>query len=255
MIYLVLGMHKSGTTLVASALHESGIDMGEDFRQDAGYSEQKYEAKWGQVINDAMLGTGCDLLSLKVTSACLGGFSMNEPIAARMQEGIAHHCGQYADWGFKDPRSALTYRYWREKLQTHRIIVVYRDPRSIWRRYSRFINWSGLRSPFTVWEDYNDRILEAAAVADHRDVLYLCFDRLLTERSEWERLERFANRQLADVCDPQQSANRFTESLWSKLQYRMLEEPAGRRVRDTYRRLDRLRHEQVAHPVSDTGDG
>jgi len=31
MIYVVLGMHKSGTTLVSQILHRSGIDMGDGF--------------------------------------------------------------------------------------------------------------------------------------------------------------------------------------------------------------------------------
>ena len=246
MIYLVLGMHKSGTTLVARALHESGIAMGEGFQEGAGYSEQKYEAKWAQDINDAMLGIGRDAFSLKVTSACLDGFTMDDGIAGRMREGIAHFSGHFADWGFKDPRSALTYRYWRDVLPSHKVIVVYRDPLSIWRRYSRFLSWTTIRSPFVVWEDYNSRILESVARTDYKDVLYLCFDRLLTERAEWDRLDRFTGRKLVDVCDPKQSANRFTESLLSRLQYRMLKLLAGGRVRDTHHRLDRLRQKQAA---------
>jgi len=248
MIYVILGMHKSGTTLVAKALHESGIAMGEGFRQDAGYSVQKYEAKWVRDINDAMLGTARDVFSLKVTSACLEGFTLNDDIVARMREGIAYYSERFADWGFKDPRSALTYRYWRDVLPPHRIIVVYRDPLSVWRRYSRFIRWRAMRSPFLVWEDYNGRVLEVVTHAEGGDVLYLCFDRLLSERAEWERLNRFTGRKLVDVCDPKQPANRFTESLWSKLQYRMLEVLAGDGVRDTYHRLDRLRQAQAAHP-------
>ncbi len=56
MIYVVLGMHKSGTTLVARTLHESGIIMGEEFPAGASYCSNKYEAKWPQSFSDEILG-------------------------------------------------------------------------------------------------------------------------------------------------------------------------------------------------------
>lgn len=34
MIYIVLGMHKSGTTLVASLLYKSGVNMGHDITDE-----------------------------------------------------------------------------------------------------------------------------------------------------------------------------------------------------------------------------
>ena len=33
-IYVVLGMHKSGTTLVSQTLHKSGVSMGPEFDED-----------------------------------------------------------------------------------------------------------------------------------------------------------------------------------------------------------------------------
>jgi len=251
MIYLVLGMHKSGTTLVARALHESGIPMGRGLQMGASYQELKYESNWAQEINDAILGVGRSEFSLKVTSKCLNGATLDERVAEKMHSGAGQFDSQYADWGFKDPRSALTYQYWRDNLPAHRLIVVYRDPLSVWRRYYRFIDWLTIRRPFVVWNDYNLRIIEALSRTKEQDVLYLCFDQLLSGRDEWERLERFVGRKLVEVCDPVQSANRFSGTLLSRLQYRLLRALAGSQVRDTYDRLNRLRLDQLGRIRND----
>lgn len=251
MIYIVLGMHKSGTTLVARALHESGIPMGEGFRKGASYQELKYESGWAQDINDAILGVGRGAFSLTVTSRCLNADAIDDQIAGKMRAGAERFSRQFADWGFKDPRSALTYQFWRDNLPAHRLIVVYRDPLSVWRRYYNFISWLAIRRPFTVWDDYNRRILASLSGVQEKDVLYLCFDRLMSGREEWKRLDRFVGRELVDVCDPVQSANRFSGSLLSRLQYRVLNVLAGSQVRETYGRLNRLRLEQAGRTQND----
>lgn len=44
MIFVVLGMHKSGTTLVSQILHHSGIPMGDGFDENVTYDGgNKYE--------------------------------------------------------------------------------------------------------------------------------------------------------------------------------------------------------------------
>ena len=48
MIFIILGMHKSGTTLLARALHESDVMMGESFPPGVEYAKAKYEARWVQ---------------------------------------------------------------------------------------------------------------------------------------------------------------------------------------------------------------
>ena len=51
MIYIILGMHKSGTTLISQILHKSGINMG-NFNEDVSYDQgNKYERPASQKIN------------------------------------------------------------------------------------------------------------------------------------------------------------------------------------------------------------
>lgn len=254
MIYIVLGMHKSGTTLVARTLHESGIPMGEGFPVGASYRDMKYEAGWAQDINDTILGVDRKEFSLRVRSSGLAGTGINDELAGKMQEGVAGYSAKFDDWGFKDPRTALTYRFWRGNLPAHKVIVVCRDPLAVWRRYSRFISWRKIRSPFLAWHDYNRAILDVVSGLPDDEVLFLGFEQLLSGRDEWARLDRFTGKRLANVCDPKQSVNRFSETGFAALQYRMLKALAGRTVLDTYNQFVQLRMDQIARERSEKSD-
>jgi len=58
MIYVILGMHKSGTTLVSSLLHNADINMIEDT------AEQDYD-KGGYYERESTLQLNYDILGLK----------------------------------------------------------------------------------------------------------------------------------------------------------------------------------------------
>lgn len=247
MIYVVLGMHKSGTTLVARALHESGIPMGQEFPKDADYSSVKYEARWAQEITDEILGLPRKCLSLEVTSRSLPERSVGEDVLARIRAKATELDGRYAAWGFKDPRAALTYRYWKDALPEHRVIVVYRDPVEVWRRYARVNKKWWSRRAFEVWADYNSSILEVVSRADGPGVLFLKFEDLLSGEAEWRRLSTFAEREIADVRVKGQSRFRVSDSQRHNLGYKLLQMAAGADARGIYEQLEALhRGERLA---------
>lgn len=243
MIYIVLGMHKSGTTLVARALHESGIVMGQEFPEDAEYSKVKYEAKWAQDISDGILGMSRKRLSLEVTSSSLPTGNVKESAFQTIRENIERLSSHYQDWGFKDPRAALTYRYWKQSLPAHKVIIVYRDPVEVWRRYARVKNRWWSRTAFRVWCDYNKSILDCVQACGNPDVLTLKFENLLSTQDEWRRLEKFVGRELTDVRDPDQSRFRIPEGRREMLRYKLLQKIAGAEVWSVYQRLESLRDE------------
>jgi hypothetical protein len=240
MIYIVLGMHKSGTTLLARALHESGIVMGQEFPQDADYSSVKFEAKWAQKISDEILGMSRKRLSLEVTSEALPSRGVNESVLLAIRENAQNLDNLYADWGFKDPRAALTYRYWKDSLPPHKVIIIYRDPIEVWRRYARVNHKWWSRAAFRVWCDYNKSILDSVHAENNPDVLVLKFETLLMTQEAWQRLEKFIGRDLTDVRDPGQSRFRVSKGRYSMLKYKVLQQLAGAEVRTVYQRLESL---------------
>lgn len=219
MIDVVLGMHKSGTTLVAETLHHSGIDMMDAVDDSRGYDDgNKWERESTKQLNHEMLGSA-GAYSLQVSAR--HGLTASANLVERMRQVVADIGGRHRDWGFKDPRTCLTYDAWAPVLPEHRLIVVYRLPEEGWAHY-----WSAARSPVKrlnvlqsflgSWCEYNAAILgilERASVP----AIVLHYTRLMEGDEEFRRLERFVGRPLVDRRIPGMNRSRPGHSLGYRL--------------------------------------
>lgn len=251
MIYVVLGMHKSGTTLVARTLHESGIHMGV-FDESLDYQQgNKYEHREFQEINRRILAPFLvpDLAELRarqrrqrgVSAFDEAGFPRNgdsrawvrrgalrEALAssvpaegARMRalirrcEGVAREASgdpragtrenAIADWGFKDPRTTLTYPLWRSLLPEHRLIAVFRGFAEVMQHYGVRASQPLRRMRVArAWGLYNRLLLEHLRAAPRGSAIGLRFEELMKDDgcAELMRFSEFVGRELCDVRDP-----------------------------------------------------
>lgn len=247
MIYVVLGMHKSGTTLVSRILHASGIDMGDvdpDVDYDAG---NKYERADCLALNLEILGT----TTYDVIDLAPGRAVADERQQARMDDLVARCQARHADWGIKDPRLCLTYGLWRPHLPPHRLIVVYRDPAQVWPRFK----WRGRRG-FAVnlrraaayqrrWIEHNRGVLDALAATDLPRIV-LSYHELMTGPEEFARLEAFVGRPLADCRESGLYRSRARPDLNLKLAGWWLDVRHGLRCADVLAELAALRQEELA---------
>lgn len=126
MIVIVLGMHKSGTTLVAQTLSESGIDMGVSCHDE--YPRCKYEDPQAQVICRDILYAGNRRHSLDAPS------SYNDR-ASEIRDYVKRQSG--GNWGIKVPDMTLCYDQWRDILPFHRVIGVRRNLDGVMSHYMR----------------------------------------------------------------------------------------------------------------------
>ena len=238
MIYVVLGMHKSGTSLVAQTLHESGIRMGAfDDRLD--YERgHKYEHREFQQINRELLAPFLvpDLAELRARRRRAGaldeaGFPRNGDSRAWVREGRLHahlesalpaerarmralvgRCeaaatggaSSPADWGFKDPRTTLTYALWRSLLPEHRVIAVFRGLGEVVQHYG-----VGASQPLRLlrvaraWSLYNRVLLEHLRAVPKADALVLRYEDVMSAEGceELARLSAFVGREVCDARD------------------------------------------------------
>ncbi|MFQ5644615.1 MAG: sulfotransferase [Thiogranum sp.] len=238
MIYLVLGMHKSGTTLIARTLHESGIVMGQEFPAGVDYGKAKYEARWVQQINDRILGADRQVLSSTVTSRLLPEKEPSEEIYELMRSGISQQQEKHENWGFKDPRAVLTYPYWKKVLPPHKLIITYRNPVEVWKRYFRKDRFWQLRHPFTAWCDYNSQLIRYMDKAPKEDILVVNFGSLLANDIEMQRLESFTDSKLTDVRNPAQSKNRLHEARTASPVLQTLQMTLGRDASRIYKMIE-----------------
>jgi len=104
MIYVVLGFHKSGTTLVARTLHESGINMG--VTETGEYPACKYEDPRVLKIKNDILYDG------KITPSYELPTSYNCKIEDILKYIEIRKSENNDDWGFKCPDITLCYSMW-----------------------------------------------------------------------------------------------------------------------------------------------
>ncbi len=199
MIYVVLGMHKSGTTLLSQILHHSGINMG-DFDEGISYDRgNKYERQTVLNLDMRILGT-TDFGVLDLHSSRRPDLS--EGVWTEMRKIIADGEALGGDWGFKDPRNVLVYDLWKKELPEHRIIATYREPSEVWPRFKwgfkrSYRNFRRADEYLTIWQDHNLNLINILEKSTS-DYLLLSYRDLMTDDRAFEKLQEFVGRDLED---------------------------------------------------------
>lgn len=200
MIYLILGMHKSGTTLVAEILHESGINMVDDMQSNLSYEKgDKFERKTTNEINKALLDSHHSLEKAPTD------ISLTEKQEQNIKQVIFSYEQRNEDWGFKDPRTCLTYEVWKRFLPDHKILIVYRNPYQVVSHYfnstrrpdKRIIrSYKALKN----WKKYNElliKIIERNAVP----IFVINYQDLMSREEILQEISEFAGKPLYDARD------------------------------------------------------
>ncbi len=130
---IVIGMHRSGSSLLVKVLQELGVFMGNDF-------EENNESMFFNKINDWMLlQAGASWDNPENFNYISNDFKalMVEIIENRLK---TIHLKKYLGskkrslndsafiWGWKDPRNTFTLDVWKEIFPKARIIHIYRNP-------------------------------------------------------------------------------------------------------------------------------
>jgi len=131
----ILGMHRSGTSMVSRLLNLCGVDLGSEDNLMGANPDDNAAGYWEHesvvAINDAILeqlgGLWDHVPSVKP------GWSKDEifdPIRERITDVIRSF--DYASvWGWKDPRTTITLELWRDMLPDLKLIVCIRHPMEV----------------------------------------------------------------------------------------------------------------------------
>ncbi len=240
MIYIVLGMHKSGTTLVSQILHQSGIDMG-NFDISIQYDEgNQYERKETQEINKELLACG-DNFSLDVVKSIDDAIPRNfSKLQVRAVTLVNFLNRRHEAWGFKDPRTCLTYQFWKSVLPEHKIVFVYRSPREVSKHYQRglaplnfIMKTKRYWKSIAAWYLYNSQCVRY--LKNNRGIPFLAvnYSNLMTSDSIFKELEQFIGLPLVDcrrksLYRSQESARSAIFSLFEWSQAKFFSRPVNR---------------------------
>lgn len=156
-MHIVIGAHRSGTSLIAGLLHYSGIIMGSEFTFTPEPNEENplgfFEDVRFRNINDkALKFVGYDVKSWKVdVPTCKANKTLTRQITSLLDKPIM---------GFKDPRMCLTWPVWEPHLQKNTtFIYVYRNPLAVAQSLYKRGNTNSIEHGLKLWQVYNTRAL------------------------------------------------------------------------------------------------
>lgn len=187
---IVVGFHRSGTSLLTQLLHSAGLFVGDELlgampSNPYGHFEDREVLEFHrQVMDDHDTGWQVDSPAL---------FTLSPMHWSRMQDLIARRDAAHRNWGFKDPRVCFFLAAWKYLIPDAKFVVVYRDPsdcvRSMETRHAEdYFRGSGkaeehlpfFRQPdhgMRLWDTHNRAV--TAFVREHlADCLVLPFSRL-----------------------------------------------------------------------------
>jgi hypothetical protein len=178
----IIGMHRSGTSMVANLLQRAGLYLGEE--------NDLHEAT---PANPAGYFEHLGLIWLNIEVLATVGASWNRPPSSGV-DWDAGDLGPYRErarllarplresppWGWKDPRACLNIPFWRSAFGPLRFVVVVRNPLEVAFSLKRRNEFS-LDFGLALWRDYAERILEDTSpeerIITHLDAYYLRPDR------------------------------------------------------------------------------
>jgi hypothetical protein len=240
-IFVILGMHKSGTTLISDILHQSGINMVESNQHDISYDTgSKAERLLTKEINNKVLNSE-DLYSLKIKNQC----KFDSVTQTEIQDLIetlnnAHEC-----WGFKDPRTCFTYHYWNTVIPIHKIIVVFRNPSEVWLHYWQESKWKRkafiFLSFFHSWCEHNEQILKCLAETSNNFIV-IEYSQFMNTEDGIKRLQKFLNRNVVDRRKKQLYRNSNQSNLFYMISKFIYKIRTGKNPDDIYNKLSLYQH-------------
>jgi len=203
--YMILGMHKSGTTAVAEILMKSAFNLGFDLKPEEGdYKAEKGESRMVREINNIILGSH-GKYSLNINEVDEINSDELEKVNLKIADFIKFQ-NAYGEWAIKDPRLILTFKFWRYHLPNCRCILVFRSPIDVVMRYIKSLSLLKklLLFPFRtkkalkVWLIYNTKLIEIFNHIGPSNSLIINYESLMDTDYEIQRLENFIGRKLSE---------------------------------------------------------
>ncbi len=136
-LVVVLGMHRSGTSVLARALQVLGIELGDRLMPASADNPRGYWEDLEVVaINERVLAAlSKDWRSPKALDAEQWHSAALEPIASEAEQLLKSRLEQYPQWGCKDPRMCMLLPFWQPIFRRLELaesyIVALRDPRAV----------------------------------------------------------------------------------------------------------------------------
>ncbi|MBI1756281.1 MAG: sulfotransferase [Fimbriimonas ginsengisoli] len=260
MTIIVLGMPRSGTSLLAKLLLDCGLDFGTLAEMARPHELDNPDGYWENVrvinLNKAILAVlgGSEVAPPNVSPGWSKDPKMRD-LKRKARDLVADLSGP-PYWGWKDPRTMLTLELWQAVLPDARYAFIFRNPfevaLSFAKRndYLRQQDFVGLHHSVMLWRLYHE---VALPLLPPDRTVFVSYGRLMSDcAAELPRIVEATGLPATEgqivaarqSVKPELYRNRFPDSL-------IRESPAAEVVRDIWERLVKLAGEPEASETSD----
>ena len=164
---IVLGMHRSGTSLLAGSLQLAGLELGRVSEKDKHNARGSRENAGIVAFHNAVL----EAHGFSWKNPPMGEISWSPAERSRAQAEVAE-LNTGGLWGFKDPRSLLMIRAWRGLCRDARCVGVFRNPVDVAASLVAMKACDAVTA-YDLWDHYNRRLL---ALHHELEFPLFCFD-------------------------------------------------------------------------------
>lgn len=215
--FIIIGMHRSGTTMLSRLLSQAGIFMGADLTGN-------HESWFFESLNKQLLDSGGFSWENPGVPANTSAIHFTEKNFIRDFLAVKKHPSRlisfYAGmkWGWKDPRNTFTLNYWMKKFPEARVIHIYRNGIDV--ALSLFVRNEKIgeedkyfsaalkekKQGIDLWQKYLDQAFSFERILDKRMITLRYENLVLKDESEILKLEEFVGLKLKTllkkVVDP-----------------------------------------------------
>ena len=151
-VLAVLGMHRSGTSMLAGTLQEAGLVLGDVVTAAPHNRKGNRESLPIRTLHDDLLATAGGDWQTPPEAVCW------RPVHQLLRDSLIEQFSNQPIWGFKDPRSLFCLDGWREALPQLEAVAIVRHPLEV-AASLQARDRLPLAHGVALWESYNRRLL------------------------------------------------------------------------------------------------
>ncbi|MEG4027124.1 MULTISPECIES: sulfotransferase [unclassified Microcoleus] len=158
-VFIITGMHRSGTSLTASILQSAGIHIGRRLMEATNFNAKGHfeNIDFFQFHLDALSSLGLNIDGWTLQE----NLEIEDQLVDRAKQ-IIENNALSSVWGWKEPRTTLFLDFWAKLLPEARFLLIYRSPwevaDSLYRRKDELFQ-SQPELAIKYWQHYNQTIL------------------------------------------------------------------------------------------------
>jgi hypothetical protein len=151
-VFIVLGMHRSGTSVLAGSLEQAGVFLGHVVRSMSFNRKGLCENPVVFMMHDHLLAANGGSWAQPPSRVTW------RPIHELVRDTVIDSFSQQRVWGFKDPRTVYTLKGWLNAVPNAELVGIFRHPALVAQSLAQR-DATSMRDGLALWQAYNTELI------------------------------------------------------------------------------------------------